>query len=272
MNGALLDEDAATVSAFDHGVTVGDGVFETIKVMGGTPFALSRHLDRLTRSAAGLGLPLPETPLLRRAVGDVLEAEPDLADARLRITLTGGPAPLGSHRDGGGRPTLLVAIAPLAGWPATAEVVTTPWTRNERAPTVGLKTTSYADNVVALQYARDRGAGEAIFGNTRDRLCEGTGSNVFVVLGGALLTPPLAAGCLAGVTRDLVLEWLPDAAEEDLPMSSLHDAEEAFLTSSTRDLQPIGRVDGRPLPAAPGPVTARAMAVFAARAGGDPDP
>jgi branched-chain amino acid aminotransferase len=151
-------------------------------------------------------------------------------------------------------------------------VVAVPWVRNERAATAGLKTTSYADNVVALLYAHERGAGEAVFGNSRDRLCEGTGSNVFVVLDGELLTPPLSSGCLAGITRELVLEWLPEATEEDLPMSALGEADEAFLTSSTRDVQPIRAVDGRALPAAPGRVTAHVAAVFAKRAGSDWDP
>ena len=271
VNGQIVDAAEARVSAFDHAFTVGDGVFETVKVTGGRAFAITRHLDRLTRSAVGLGLPLPDDVLLALAVGEILAANAEVKEARLRITVTGGPAPLGSDR-GSGSPSLVLAMAPLAGWPAYADVVTVPWTRNERSATVGLKTTSYAENVVALTYAHERDAGEAIFCNTRGRLCEGTGSNIFVALDGRLLTPPIASGCLAGITRDLVLQWLPEVEEEDLPATALFEASEAFLTSSTRDIQPIRRVDGRALPAVPGPLTERAMVVFAERAAEDQDP
>jgi len=270
VDGALLDAADAVVSVFDHGLTVGDGVFETVKVRDGVPFALTRHLQRLTASARGLGLPEPDEAAVRRAVEETLAANPDVDPARLRITVTGGVAPLGSDR-GDARPTLVVAVAPLAPWPASSAVVTVPWTRNERSAVAGVKTTSYAENVVALAYARERGAAEALFANTRGDLCEGTGSNVFVGVGGRLRTPPLSAGCLAGVTRALLLEWA-DAAEEDLPMAALSEADEVFLTSSTRDVHPVHAVDGRALAPIPGPLTRIAMEVFAERAALDLDP
>ena len=111
----------------------------------------------------------------------------------------------------------------------------------------GIKTTSYAENVKALAYAKERGCTEAIFATTTGLLCEGTGSNVFVGIDGRLLTPPLSSGCLAGVTRDLVLE-VTDAVEEDIPMAAFRDADEVFLTSTGRDVQPVHRVDDRALP------------------------
>lgn len=259
-NGELLDPRVATVSVFDHGLTVGDGVFETCKVSGGEVVALRRHLDRLTRSASGMGLTTPTETTLREAVTAVVAAFGE-APARLRITLTAGPAPLGSDR-GDAAPTLVVAAAPLGDWPATARVATVPWPRNERGALVGLKTTSYGENVVALAEARRRGADEAIFANTAGELCEGTGSNIFLVLDGELLTPPLSSGCLAGITRALVCE-VTEVTERPVPFESLPEAEEAFLTSSTRDVQPIELVDGRPLPAGPGPRTREAMAAFA---------
>ena len=122
-----------------------------------------------------------------------------------------------------------------------------PWTRNERSAVAGLKTTSYAENVVAVEYAHQRGASEGLFANTRGELCEGTGSNVFLVVGGRILTPPLASGCLAGVTRALVIEWC-GAEEATLSMSDLAAADEVFLTSSTRDVHPVSALDGRALP------------------------
>ena len=269
VNGRLLEDPGAPALAVsDHGFTVGDGVFESVKVVDGHPFALNRHLERLTASATGMGLEPPGERQVRRGVEEVLAAR-HLPLGRLRITLTGGPAPLGSGR-GDVEPTLVVAAAPMEPWPSTTAVVTVPWTRNERGATVGLKTTSYAENVIALATARARGASEAVFANTMGHLCEGTGTNVFYVLDGELRTPSLAAGCLAGVTRALVLEWY-GAREVDEPLATVADASEVFLTSTTRDVQGVHRWDDRDL-AAPGPVTAAVSATFARRQAADVDP
>ncbi|GLV97514.1 aminodeoxychorismate lyase [Streptomyces lavendulae] len=269
LDGTLRDDHDAKVSVLDHGLTVGDGVFETVKAQGGTLFALTRHLDRLTRSARGLGLPDPDLDEVRRACAAVV-AEHPVPLGRLRITYTGGPSPLGSER-GDGRPTLTVALGETARRPDTTAVITVPWVRNERSAVAGLKTTSYAENVVALARAHGEGASEALFANTVGRLCEGTGSNVFVVLDGELHTPPLSSGCLAGITRALAVEWT-GAKETDLPFDVLERAEEVFLTSTLRDVQAVHRVDGRTLAAAPGPVTAKAMRIFEERAASDIDP
>jgi branched-chain amino acid aminotransferase len=257
LDGRLVAEGC--VSPFDHGLLTGDGVFETLRVYRGVPFAASRHLDRLARSATGLGLALPDLDVLRAAMAEVIDAN-GLVDGRLRITVTGGVAPLGSDR-GGADPTVIVAGGPKTAWPETTAVVTVPWPRNQRSALVGLKTISYAENVVALAYARERGAGEAIFANLGGDLCEGTGTNVFLAKGGRLLTPPLSAGCLPGVTRDLLLAHV-GVVEQDQPLAALRAADEAFLTSSTREVQPISAVDGHTLPAAPGPVTRRASAIL----------
>jgi branched-chain amino acid aminotransferase len=273
MNGALVGPEEARVSVFDHGVTVGDGVFETLKVTGGRPFAVRRHLERLGRSAQALGLDVPVSDTRLRGVLDEVVAASGLDDARLRITLTAGATPLGSGR-GPSRPvpTLVVAAGPLHPWPPDTEAITAPWPRNERSPLAGVKTTSYAENVVVLAEAHKVGATEALVPNTRGNLCEGTGSNVFVVLGDRLLTPPLLAGCLPGVTRALVLELLPDADEEDLPMAALADADEVLLTSSTRGVQALRALDGRPLPGADGPVARRAAAALSELEARDIDP
>lgn len=270
LDGDLQSVDDACVSPFDHGLLVGDGVFETTKVVDGVAFALRRHLARLRRSAGGLGLAVPYTDdELRAAIGAVVTANGPAA-GRLRTTVTGGPGPLGSDR-GAALPTVIIATSPATAWPDHTPVVTVPWPRNERSAVVGLKTVSYAENVVAIAHAHDRGAGEAIFANTRGRLCEGTGSNVFVGSGGRLLTPPLASGCLAGITRELVLE-VAGAEEADLPLEALGGADEAFLTSSTRDVQPISHVDGRPLGSCPGPLTAAAGRLLAQLTASNLDP
>ncbi|QIB46857.1 aminotransferase class IV [Streptomyces aureoverticillatus] len=269
LNGGLHDLDSARVSVLDHGLTVGDGVFETVKATAGRPFALTRHLDRLARSARGLGLPEPDQAEVRRACAAVLDANPTEL-GRLRITYTGGLSPLGSDRGDQG-PTLVVALGETKRRPDSTAVITVPWTRNERGALTGLKTTSYAENVVALARATEQGATEALFANTVGQLCEGTGSNVFVVLDGEIHTPPVASGCLAGITRALAVEWT-GAHETDLPLDVLDRADEVFLTSTLRDVQAVHRVDDRELPGAPGPVTAKAMRVFAERAADDLDP
>ncbi|MFI8071292.1 aminotransferase class IV [Streptomyces sp. NPDC086033] len=269
LDGGLQDTETARVSVFDHGLTVGDGIFETLKAVDGRPFALTRHLDRLTLSARGLGLPDPDHDEVRRACAAVLEANP-VPLGRLRITYTGGHGPLGSDRGEQG-PTLVVALGESSPRPDSTAVITVPWTRNERGALTGLKTTSYAENVVALARARAHGASEALFANTVGQLCEGTGSNVFVVLDGEIHTPPLASGCLAGITRALTVQWT-GAKETDLPLDVLERADEVFLTSTLRDVQAVHRVDARELPVAPGPVTAKAMRVFEERSGHDLDP
>ncbi|GGW34383.1 aminotransferase class IV [Streptomyces xantholiticus] len=269
VNGALSEVEDARVSVFDHGMTVGDGIFETVKAVHGRPFALTRHLERLVRSADGLGLPEPDLDEVRHACAAVLAANP-MPLGRLRITYTGGLSPLGSDRGTDG-PTLVVAVGETVRRPDSTSVVTVPWTRNERGALTGLKTTSYAENVVALARAHREGASEALFANTVGQLCEGTGSNVFVVLDGELHTPPLASGCLAGVTRALTVEWT-GAKETDLPFDVLDRAEEIFLTSTLRDVQAVVRIDGRGIGEAPGPVTTKSMRAFEERAAADPDP
>lgn len=269
VNGGLHDAETALVSVLDHGLTVGDGIFETVKAVRGETFALTLHLERLTRSALGLGLPAPDLDEVRRACAAVLEANP-MELGRLRITYTGGLSPLGSERGDAGA-SLVVALGETGRRPDSTAVITVPWTRNERGALTGLKTTSYAENVVALARAREQGASEALFGNTVGRLCEGTGSNVFVVVDGQLLTPPVSSGCLAGITRALAVEWT-GAQEADLPLDVLDSAEEIFLTSTLRDVQAVHRVDGRELSPAPGPITAKAMRIFDERAAADADP
>lgn len=269
VNGQML-EDAATgaVSVLDHGFTVGDGVFEAVKVVHGQPFALTRHLRRLAGSAAGMGLPAPDEIEVRTAVDEVLALDAwELA--RLRITWTAGFAPPGSGR-GQGPPTLAVVVAAMTPRSEPATVVTVPWPRNEHSAVVGLKTTSYAENVVALAYAAERGAEEAVFANTTGTLCEGTGSNVFYVVDGELRTPTLASGCLPGVTRALLLEWL-GVREVDDPVEVLAEATEVFLASTTRDVHPVGLCDGRRLPA-PGPLTREAARLWREREAADVDP
>ena len=264
VNGERVDPAAPSIAALDHGVTVGDGVFETCKVLEGVPFALERHARRLDRSLAGLGLPAADHAVIEAGIKAVLAGEP-IAFGRLRYSVTGGAGPLGSDRTASPL-TYIVTAGSQPPNPDTGKLVVVPWTRNERSATAGLKTTSYAENVVALAFAKERGGVEALFANSVGNLCECTGSNVFVVVDGEILTPDLASGPLAGVTRELVIEWCREEGltvrAEPLPMSILGQAAEVFITSSTKDVLAVHAIDDQ-LVAAPGPVTARAAEIFA---------
>jgi len=274
VGGELLDLEDAGVSPFDHGLLVGDGVFETLRIYDSVPFAWTRHLARLGRSADGLGLDVPPDEAIRSTADAVVEAN-HVREGRLRITVTGGPAPLGSERSAV-PPTWIIAATSMGAWPPTVDVVVVEWPRNERGATAGLKTISYAENVRALAEAARRGAGEAIFANTRGELCEATGSNVFLVLDGVLRTPPERSGCLLGVTRALLLELAAELGIEcdqsDLGIDALASAGEAFLSSSTREVHPIAHVDDSALGSAPGPVTARLAEAFATLVAKNSDP
>lgn len=268
-DGAVSAAEAARIRALDRGVLLGDGVYETAKVVDGAPFALTRHLARLRRSADIIDLTLPwGDGVLRSACAKAVgAAQIDQAGngtvGRLRITVTGGAGPLGPER-GRNVPTLIVAAGPGRDWAPTSDVAIAAWPLNHRRPTAGAKTTSYLDNVLTLADAQRRGADEAVLANTDGVLAEGTGSNVFLVVGGRLCTPSLATGCLPGVTRALVCEAVDVDERDDLTLEHLRTAPEAFLTSSTRGVHPIARVDGRLLRVVPGPRTTAAAAAFAA--------
>ena len=274
VNGDLYDSSAPAISAIDHGLTVGDGIFETCKIVDGRAFAVTRHQQRMARSAHGLGLPEPDFSVIDAGIAAVLAAGDPIAWGRLRFTVTAGQGPVGSARHDS--PLTYVVTAVPAEPPAgPGSLAVTPWTRNERSAVAGLKTTSYAENVVALAFAKERGASEAIFANSRGDLCEGTASNVFVAIGGRLHTPPLSSGALGGITRALTVQWCREAdlevVEEAMPLGVLRTCDEVFITSSLRDVYPIERIDDRRLPA-PGPLTQQASAIFAARSAEDIDP
>jgi branched-chain amino acid aminotransferase len=269
LDGRVYDDpQRATVAATDHGLVVGDGVFETLKVTERGAFAVRRHLDRLSRSAAALHLPAPDHKQIREAIDALLDGR-EFRRGKLRITYTGGRGPLGSEA-AYGAPTLLVAAAPAAAAAPLASIVTAPWTRNERGALAGVKSTSYAENVRALGYAAQREAGEAIFLNTGGHICEGTGSNIFFVFGDAVVTPPLSSGPLAGITRELIMEW-SSVEERDLTLDQAKRADEVFITSSMRDIQGIECWDDLTLGPAR-PVTVAYAATFAERSAADIDP
>jgi branched-chain amino acid aminotransferase len=242
VNGKLTEADAAAVSVFDHGFTVADGVFETLKFTSGNAFAIDRHLVRLINSAKGLGIAYPAPELIKTAIAEVSSANKHISNGRMRITVTSGSGPLGSDRSSA-EPTLVISVAEQKTWGESSSVLLVPWIRNEKSPLTGLKTTSYAENVYALDIAQQNGFSEAIFLSSSGLVSEGTGSNIFLVKNGDVFSPDINSGLLPGITRDLVLEWSPKGVKVgDLTEHDLFDADELFLTSSTRDVHPITRI------------------------------
>ena len=273
LNGQLLDSpEQQAISVLDHGMIVGDGVFETIKIERSEPFALTRHLDRLVRSATGLGIGKPDVEAIREGIAATMEGQ-DLPFGRIRITVTSGSGPLGSPRGSNGLTSVVIA-EPSDQPPNVSAIATVPWARNEKGALTGLKTTSYAENALMVEYGLARGASEAVMPNTAGLLCEGTGSNIMYVVGEQLITPTLDSGCLAGVTRALVLEWCAgelDVVERDDSIDVLQRADEVILVGTTRDVQAISRVDDRELPVT-GPITTKAQEIWARESAKTSDP
>lgn len=266
--GGLIDAEQAVVSVFDHGFTVGDGIFETMRAVNGRLFLWPWHLERLHASANHMRIALPGDDLLTDIVTGVAQesAQEIAGPARVRLTISAGLGPLGSSRLQT-PPTVVCAASPAPVRSGDARVHLVSWPRNERSPLAGVKSTSYAENVLALAEAEALGAGEALFLNTRGELCEGTGSNVFIVRDGAAYTPPPTAGLLAGVTRRFVL-GLGDSSlsvsERSIDESEFAAADEVFLTSTFQDVRGVADIDGRALPV--GPVTRELQRRFAATA------
>lgn len=251
------------VSALDHGFTVGDGIFEALKTENGKPFLLDEHLLRLQKSAEILEIAIPDLETIKIAVFEVLgQSEIKAAPlGRIRITVSTGPGELGSLRADGW--TLVVVWTQSQAWPESAKIIISDVVRNERSAISGAKTISYAENVLALQRAKKSGASEAIMLNLQGNVCEGTGSNVFIVKNKVVLTPPAKDGILVGITRDAVIASIPPSirfAELSFSEDEMLDADEIFLTSSTRNIQPVTQVGEKEF--AIGPITKSLMQAF----------
>lgn len=277
-DGSLRTPTEPVIPATSHGFTLGDGVFETIMMRKGQPFALRRHLVRLQYSAERMGLGPIDLGSVHEGIGAVISSKPQDV-VRLRITVTSGIGPMGYVR-GAGVPSVVVMGGPAVR-PRTCRAVRVPWKRNERSPLAGVKTTSYAENVVMARFAQEKGADEAFISNTHGHLCEGTSTNIFIERKGEIVTPPLASGCLPGITRGLALEWgaragipIRVAAPGELGMSVLDEvvagAAFAAVTSSSRGVQAVSRLDGTYVE--PGPILARLSKLFEEIADSDLDP
>jgi len=237
VDGAIGPAEQARIPVTDEGLTRGDGGFEVIRLYAGRPFALAEHFARLANTCAGLRLDYDEDAL-RAEIAALLEAAGPV-EALLRVVLTRG-----------GR--RILTVEPMPPRLAAARVATVTY-----APTRvldGLKTLSYAGNMLAGRLARERGFDEALLVSPHGRVLEGPTWTFFWVSGGRLLTPPLEDRILASITRALVIEEC-DATEQPCTMDDVAGAEEAFIASTVREAMPIAAVDDITLPAAPGPVT-----------------
>jgi branched-chain amino acid aminotransferase len=252
LDGKIVSEKVAKVSVLDRGLLLGEGLFETMRAYNGRVFALSRHYKRLSEGAKVLGITVPGLREIEDGIYDLLEAN-KLKDARVRLTVTSGPGGPGLLPEGPTNPTVIILAHPLEALPTRilrrgARATILPIRKIARSPLGVIKTTSYAENVLGRRLAKQAGADEGIFLNTEGDLCEGTASNIFLVKFGKLFTPDLASGCLPGVTRAVVLEIAPKAGlepeETSLSPIDLADTDEAFLTSSTREIVPLTVVDG----------------------------
>ena len=240
VDGAIGPAEEARIPITDEGLTRGDGGFEVMRLYGGRPFALADHLARLDSTCAGLRLPYDDDAL-RTEIGALLEAGGPV-DGLLRVVLTRG-----------GR--RILTIEPMPHRPPVARVATVTY-----APTRvldGLKTLSYAGNMLAGRLAHERGFDEALLVTPHGRVLEGPTWTFFWVAGGQVLTPPLEDRILNSITRRYVLEEC-DASEQPCTLDDVAAAEEAFIASTVREVMPIAAVDDIELPAAPGPVSLEA--------------
>jgi branched-chain amino acid aminotransferase len=266
LNGRLEPERGPHLSALDRGFTLGDGVFDTIRVVRNQPFRLMEHLDRLAASAAILDIPIPAgPPELAAAVAELLEAN-GLADAVARITASRGvPSDRGVLPPESPAPTLAIVATPFGGYPDERygrgyRAAVSRIRRNPTSPLSRIKSCNYLDSVLARMEAARHGADEALLLATSGELACGSSSNLFLVLGETLVTPSLESGVLDGITRRAVIELadragVPCEQRVVLP-EELAAAREAFVTNTALGVMPLVSVEGRDVGSGtPGPFT-----------------
>jgi branched-chain amino acid aminotransferase len=273
IDGSVVDAAEAMVPVTDRGFLYGDSVYEVLRAIGLKPQHLGRHLDRLESSAKMIELPLPERTVVEDAVAAALAACAE-ADAYVRIVVTRGGGPISLDPSLADGPRLLVLAKAATPPPPSAyqhgvEVALVGFTRGGAGVDPRVKSGNYLPSVLGAAEARRRGAYECVFSDPYGRLTEGGSSNIFVVQGNAIWTPPVSSGLLPGITRGAVLELARDvglvAGEKPLWRADLMSADEAFMTSSIRGVVPVVRVDGANIASGvPGPITRRIEALYAA--------
>lgn len=273
IDGVISPAEDARVSVLDNGFTFGDSVYETLRTYGGRPFALDRHLRRLRASAERLGIGIPPSDEELAGRLDALLRRAGNSESYIRWIVSRGLGDISYDFERVKGPTIVMVVKPYetlgeAQWERGIPVSVVSIQRNHpRALDPAIKSCNLLNNVLAVREAQSRGAVEAILLNHRGEVAEGASSNLFVVEGGRLRTPPLDAGILSGITREVILELCPalgqPCREEPLRVEDLIGADEAFVTSTLKEATPIATVDGRPVGSGrPGPVTLRIVAAF----------
>jgi len=249
-NGEWVDGGELSVSAKDRGLLHGLGVFETILAVDGRPIFAERHLERFENAAVHLGWKVSVEGLVDAMAELLVKNQMHQERARIRLAITAGEGALNDLRLGADA-MIWMQCSPVGFPPEQQHVMVTEWKRNEKSPLVGLKSASYAENLLALQDANQQGFDEVLFFNTADELCEGAMSNVFLVKDGKLMTPNLSSGCLPGVTRAVVIDLAAELGlspkECSLRRSDLDQADELFMTSSTKGVVPVMLLGDREL-------------------------
>ncbi len=250
-NGQWLPADKLPGAAGDRGAILGLGLFETMLAIDGVPVFVDRHLARLRSSTEKLGWDVDLSDFNQVAAELLVRNSLVTGRARLRLVVTGGSGPLNDLKPGLDRLVWLAAF-PAAEPPVSITVCLSPWPRNERSPLAGLKTASYAENLIALDHARHRGFDESLFLNISGALCEAATANLFLVKNGILLTPSLDSGCLPGIARQVVCELATahgiPLEERPLSPADLDAADEIFLTSATRGVVAVSRFEEKEMP------------------------
>lgn len=267
IDGRFLSERDAKVSVFDHGLLYGDGVFEGIRAYHGRVFKLKEHIDRLFRSAKAILLELPMTHAeLMAAVVETCRQN-RIRDGYIRLVVTRGVGTLGLNPNRCRRPSVIVIADKIQLYPPELyanglAIVTVPTTRNlNNAVAPAIKSLNYLNNILAKIEANIAGVEEAIMLNAQGYIAECTGDNLFIVQEGRLLTPPLHAGALYGITRGVVIDLAREQGipvlETDLTRYDVFNADECFLTGTGAEIIPVVKVDGRTVGTGkPGPITA----------------
>ena len=278
VNGRITAADQAVVPVYDHGFVYGEGVYETLRTYNRVPFFYDRHMRRLRQSAERLLLDVPfDDATLMGWINQTIEAAGQLQEAYIRILLTRGVGELNYDPTSTPRPTIVIIVKPFE--PPATRVFTEGITislvdmlRNHpKSVNPVIKSNNLLNNALAMQTAYRAGAEEALMCNYRGELTECSQANFFIVRGGAVLTPPSAAGLLEGVTRGFIFELGResgiDVREEVLVPKDLDASDEMFITSTTRELSPVVRVDDRVVGSGkPGPITKRLLDAYRKRA------
>lgn len=267
-NDKLLPLDQVRLSPGQGGLLGGWGLFTTIRVVEGVPFAFERHWKRLERDAQKTKCPfLYEEEIVRKQLGEVLRAN-QVSDGCARVYIVFNQVGFWRSDEGFPRTDLILCSSDLPTYRDTARLSVREHGRHAASPLAGTKVTSWVNNLWSLQEAQQAGFDEVVLLNERGEVAECTAANIFCVRGGRVTTPPLGSGCLEGVTRSVLLEIGAAAGapveERTLLPEDLYVAEEVFISSTNRDLLPVTEINGNKIAAAPGPITQKLEKAFAA--------